>query len=185
MTISAHKIDLIIGSITAIMSYIFGDFWGLFVFFFFLNVADYITGVIKARYTRTENSIKGARGIAKKVGYWIVLAIAFFIPSVFVTIGERVGLNLSFFEAIGWFTLATYIINEIRSILENLIMLEVPIPKVLTKGLEVLDKIIDKEGNKVVNKEHPEPADVAEDESKSDDDNDDSGESGTKELDTK
>lgn len=55
-------------------------------------------------------------------------------------------------KMVGWFTLATFIINEIRSILENLVILGVDVPSFLINGLEVASsvtsqKTYDKENN--------------------------------------
>ena len=44
---------------------------------------------------------------------------------------------------LGWLTLATFIINEIRSILENLVLIGVVVPKFLIHGLEVAAKKIE------------------------------------------
>ena len=46
---------------------------------------------------------------------------------------------------LGWFVLASLAINEIRSILENLVEAGFNVPNVLINGLEVADKIINKE----------------------------------------
>ena len=132
-----QKINLVWGGIVTVLSAIFGDFWFLFLAFLLLNVADYVTGILKARLTKTENSNKGLHGIIKKVGYWVVIAIAFFIALCFEEMGGLLGVNLAFVELLGWFTLATFIINEIRSILENLVKLGVDVPQFLIKGLEV------------------------------------------------
>lgn len=105
--------------------------------FMVLNVVDYATGIIKAKYTNTENSNKGLKGILKKLGYWIVICIAFFIATAFGTFGEQIGIDLGFTAFIGWFVLGTFIINEIRSVIENLIMIGVEVPVWLIKGLEV------------------------------------------------
>ena len=121
---------------------VFGTFWFLFAAFLAANFVDYITGWMKARYTKTENSNKGLKGIIKKVGYWIVIAIAFFISYGFTEFGEIIGINLGFTALIGWFVLGTFTINEIRSILENLVLIGVEVPIFLIKGLEVAnDKI--------------------------------------------
>ena len=55
--------------------------------------------------------------------------------------------------AIGWFILAHCIINEFRSILENMVELDKGylVPKWLIKGLEATHKIMDKKVNTVVN----------------------------------
>ena len=63
--------------------------------------------------------------------------------SCFTGMGEMVGINLSFVQLFGWFTLATYLINEIRSILENLVEMEVKVPSFLIKGLDISQKLLD------------------------------------------
>ena len=137
-----NKINLTGGVLIAAMSMIFGEFWYLFAAFAAANVADYITGILKARIAHKENSSDGVKGIAKKVCYWLVIAIAFFLSVAFRDMGKMIGLDLGFTEFIGWFTLCTFIINELRSILENVIELGVDVPEWLIKGLEVADKKI-------------------------------------------
>ena len=51
-----NKINLIMGAIAALLSYIFGEHWILFAFFLLLNIGDYITRWIAARLIGTENS---------------------------------------------------------------------------------------------------------------------------------
>lgn len=139
-----NKINLIIGAITAILSYILGEHWILFVFFLLLNFGDYITRWIAARLTGTENSKAGWFGILKKLGYWIMIALGFGMSVIFIEIGNVIGIDLEVTTFIGWFVLATLIINEIRSILENLVeAYGDKVPKILVKGLEVANKAID------------------------------------------
>ena len=121
-----------------------GDFWFLFAAFLALNIIDYISGTLKARFTKTESSNKGFKGICKKVGYWVIIGVAFFIPMCFIHIGGGLGINLNFVTFAGWFTLATFIINEIRSVFENLAEIGCDIPSFLTKGLEVIAEKIEK-----------------------------------------
>ena len=142
-----HKVNLIGGATVAVLSAVFGQFWYLFCAFLVLNVVDYVTGILKARFTGSENSNRGWKGIVKKVGYWVCIAIGFFIAVCFTEMGKLIGIDLAFTEAFGWFTLATFIINEIRSILENLVILGVDVPEFLTKGLEIAKRITE-EGEK-------------------------------------
>ena len=132
-----HKVNLIGGALVALLSGIFGEFWYLFCAFLVLNVVDYISGILKARLTKTENSMKGWQGIVKKVGYWVCIAIGFFIAVCFTEMGKLIGIDLAFTEVFGWFTLATFIINEIRSVLENLVVMGVDVPSFMTRGLEI------------------------------------------------
>ena len=55
----------------------------------------------------------------------------------FEEMGKTIGLDLAFTRLLGWFTLATFIINEIRSILENLVCIGVDVPSFLISGLEI------------------------------------------------
>lgn len=138
-----NKINLIIGAITALLSYIFGEHWILFMFFLLLNFGDYLTRWMAARLTGTENSKAGWVGILKKLGYWVMIALGFGMSIIFIEIGNTIGLNLEITTFIGWFVLATLIINEIRSILENLVEAGYKVPVILIKGLEVANKAID------------------------------------------
>ena len=142
-----NKMNLLWGGCTVLLSSVFGDHWYLFGAFLLLNIADYITGILKAKCFGVENSCEGLKGIIKKLGYWICIAIAFFVSVGFYEVGTVIGVDLAFTQLFGWFTLATFIINEIRSILENLVVMGVEVPEFLTKGLEIAKKITE-EGNK-------------------------------------
>ena len=52
----------------------------------------------------------------------------------------------------GWFTLACLIINESRSIIENLIEIGIDVPIFLKKGLETYENIINSTIEKLNNK---------------------------------
>ena len=142
-----NKINLLLGRCTVLLSGVFGDHWYLFAAFLILNIVDYITGILKAKYFGVENSCEGLKGIIKKLGYWVCIAIGFFLSVGFVEVGTIIGVDLGFTQLFGWFTLATFIINEIRSILENLILMEVEIPSFIVKGLEVASNKLKGDGD--------------------------------------
>ncbi len=136
------KVNLAWAAVITVLTAVFGVHWYLFAGFLALNVLDYGTGIWKAKKTNTENSSKGAEGAKKKVSYWITIAISFFIAYVFKDLGKEIGVDLGFSDLIGWFVLATFIINEIRSVLENIVEAGGYVPAWLIKGLEVAnDKI--------------------------------------------
>lgn len=139
-----NKINLIAGGIAALLSYLLGEHWILFVFFLALNLGDFLTRWIAARITGTENSKAGWIGILKKIGYWVMVALGFGMSIIFIEIGAVIGVDLHVTTYLGWFVLATLIINEIRSILENLVEAYGDrVPTILVKGLEVANKSID------------------------------------------
>lgn len=140
-----NKLDIIIGICMAFLAYIFGEHYILFVGFMALNVVDYITGCMKARMNNKINSEKGLYGILKKFGYWIIIGVSFLMAVLFNSIGASLGINLGISIMIGYATLATLIINELRSIIENLVGCGYKVPKILTKGLEAANKILEGE----------------------------------------
>lgn len=138
------KVNMIYGAIATIGAAIFGKYWYLFAGFLLMNVGDYFTGWVKAKYfAKNESSAIGAKGIFKKVWYWVVIGIAFFVSFCFVGMGELIGTDLSFVQFFGWFTLATYLVNEIRSVLENLVEMNVKVPVFLVTGLDITQKLLD------------------------------------------
>lgn len=143
ITPMTDKINLFLGVFVAFLGYIFGKNWILFIGFLGLNIFDFISRWIAAYLTHTESSEKGLKGIVKKVGYWLLIALSFGLGLLFVYMGNSIGVNLSFATSIGWFVLATLSINEVRSILENLVDAGYHIPKILISGLEVASKAID------------------------------------------
>jgi phage-related holin len=139
-----NKINLIVGAITALLSYLLGQHWILFVFFLALNIGDFLTRWIAARITGTENSKAGWIGVLKKIGYWVMIALGFGMSVIFIEIGAVIGVDLHVTAYLGWFVLATLTINEIRSILENLVdAYGDKVPAILVKGLQIANKSID------------------------------------------
>ena len=137
------KVNMIYGVIATVGVAIFGKYWFLFAGFLLMNIIDYVTGWCKAKfYNKNESSAIGAKGVLKKVWYWLVIGIAFFISFCFIDMGQLLGIDLSFVQLFGWFTLASYLVNEIRSILENLVEMKVNVPAFLVKGLAITEKLM-------------------------------------------
>lgn len=142
------KVNVVGALITTFLAAVFGKYWFLFAGLLGLNIIDWFTGWAKSRRTHRESSKTGAIGAMKKVGYWIVIGAAFFISTSFIRMGEIIGVNLTFVQMFGWFTLASYLINEIRSILENLVEMNIWVPAFLIAGLDVTQKLLDAETKK-------------------------------------
>lgn len=146
MKVFADSYNLFTGAVIAIMTAVFGIYWYIFAAYLALNVFDWLTGWYKSRKLKKESSSVGLKGIIKKLGYWVIIAVAFIVSSVFVNLGKDIlGVNLDFLAMIGWFTLACLMVNEVRSILENLVESGYNVPSVLINGLEIADKMINKE----------------------------------------
>ena len=92
-------------------------------------VLDYISGVIKA-YTLKELSSKvGFKGILKKIGILVIVILGVLLDKIAGETGAIRTLVIYYFVA-----------NEGLSIIENLSLAGVPIPKRLKKALKELKK---------------------------------------------
>ncbi len=149
-TAFADKANLIGATVVAALGGVLGAHWQVFVLFLALNVVDFYYGRLKAKKTNTLSSAKGADGIRKKVSYWVVIALAFGVSAVLVDFGEVIGAPLSFLQLIGWFTLGVYILNELTSIVENLVVLGYDVPEFFVRGLNAARDAVDAAGNKVL-----------------------------------
>lgn len=97
-----------------------------------LMVLDYITGLCKAIVNKEINSIIGAKGIIKKVGYLVIVAVSVLLDEIVGNTGAIRNLVVYFFVA-----------NEGISILENWGKMGLPLPK---KIIEVLEQIKSENG---------------------------------------
>lgn len=122
-----NLINFITGTLATTLVYFLGG-WdiaiqSLLVFI----VIDYATGICKAIYNKKLNSSVGAKGIIKKVGYLLIVAISVILDKIAGNTGAIRTLVIYFFVA-----------NEGLSIIENWGGMGLPLPKKLTKTLEQL-----------------------------------------------
>lgn len=96
------------------------------------NVTDYITGILASKYRDEQvNSYKGIRGIYKKVGMWILIFVGWMMDMLINYTVQYVGLAISLPYIVATVVAVWLICNEIISILENLIDMDVDIPPFL------------------------------------------------------
>lgn len=138
--------NVCVGAVVTLLTAVFGVFWYIFAAYLVLNVLDWLTGWYKSRKNKQESSAVGLKGIVKKLGYWVIIAVAFLISGVFVNMGnDLLHIDLSFLTMVGWFTLACLMVNEVRSIIENLVECGYNVPQVLISGLAITEKLLNKE----------------------------------------
>jgi toxin secretion/phage lysis holin len=92
-----------------------------------LAVVDYLSGFVAAALAGRLSSAIGYRGIAKKVGLFVVVAMAAWIDR---ALGEGHAIREA---ATFW-----YCANEVLSVIENLGRIGVPIPPVVVKAIQIL-----------------------------------------------
>lgn len=149
---NANKIvnayNLTVGAVVTLLTGLFGVFWYIFAAYLLLNVFDWLTGWYKSRRLKKESSKVGLKGIVKKLGYWVIVAVAFLMSSVFVKMGhDLLNVDLSFLTLLGWFTLACLMVNEVRSIIENLVECGYNVPNILISGLAVTERLLNKDSD--------------------------------------
>lgn len=123
----------IISGISTCLIYLFGGFDVALSCLVIAIALDYISGIIKAFYTKQLSSKIGFKGLLKKIGILILVMVAVLVDRVAGNTGAVRTLVIYYFVA-----------NEGLSIIENLSETNIPIPAVLKSAL----KAIKKEGNK-------------------------------------
>ena len=96
------------GVICGVTAKIFGAWDGALWALVVIMALDYVTGIIKAVYTKTVSSETGYKGILKKIVILVVVALA-------NTVTNLTGGNMAVREVVIMF----YIANEGISVLEN------------------------------------------------------------------
>lgn len=116
-----------IAGLGTFLTFIFGD-WDVALQCLVIAVAlDYISGVIKAFVNKELSSKIGVKGLLKKVGVFVIVALAVLIDKITGESGAVRTLVIYYFVA-----------NEGLSIVENLGEAGLPIPDVIKKALKSL-----------------------------------------------
>lgn len=150
MNEKALHVDFFINTITEF----FNTFWFMFLFLLILNVLDVITGEIKAKYLKIESSRIATKGFYKKVFLWVLITITLGLSLMFIQIGEIFQAKIGFMAWLGRLAVIHAIINEFRSIVENIVACDKGniVPNWLKKGLEVTQRTIDGKSQNFFNK---------------------------------
>lgn len=101
-------------------------------------IIDYTSGMLKAWLTSTLSSRIGIQGIVKKVCYLLIVAVAAVVDWLIQCVLSQIGIHIDVNMYIGLIVTVWLIINELISILENLAVIGVPLPNLLTKIIKKL-----------------------------------------------
>lgn len=103
------------------------------------NVIDYATG-IAASVCRKEavSSYRGIRGIIKKIGMWLLVAVGAIMDILAAYAAEQAGISMPFGFAAASLAAVWLICNELLSVLENIAQIGVQLPPFLEKMVSYL-----------------------------------------------
>ena len=128
----------ILTSFLAAISMRLGALNGLLGTFFAAIILDYLTGIIAAAYHKELSSRIGLRGIMKKLGSCVAVAVALLADDVASASSIQLGTGFSTQGAIACIVTIWLILNELISMLENLAKMRVPLPAFLLAAVKLL-----------------------------------------------
>lgn len=116
----------LIGGLIGVLVYVLGGIDMLLESLIWLSVCDFILGLLCGMATENLSSKKTYKGLAKKVGIYVLIAASNFA-------GKALGID----ELRGIF-IGAFVVNELVSIVENAAILGFPVPKKVKAVLKTL-----------------------------------------------
>lgn len=126
-------VNFISGTLLATIVYFLGGWDMALEILLVMIFLDYITGVFKAIFNKKLNSEVGIKGIIKKVGYLIIVAVSVMLDRIIGDTGAIRNVVIFFFVA-----------NEGISLVENWVAMGLPMPQIIVDTLEQIKQKGDK-----------------------------------------
>lgn len=96
------------------------------------NIIDYITGLYAVKYRADQiSSYKSIRGITKKVCQWLLIVVGAWVDILINYAMECAGIEITIPFIVGTVVAVWLVVNEMISILENMIDIGVAMPPFL------------------------------------------------------
>ena len=124
------------------------DFLGILAIPVFImvgcNIIDYITGLIASKYRQEQiNSYKGMRGIVKKVCMWLLVIVGAMLDVLIKYATQTMGFNIQVPFIVATLVAVWIVVNEIISILENIVDIGIELPPFLMPVVRRIKKEIE------------------------------------------
>lgn|SRR5574344_1502020 len=110
-----------------------------------IMICDYVSGMVKAYMTSQLSSKIGIKGIIKKLCYMITVVVAMSVDYILSLGLSTININISNNMTVAMIVTIWLILNEMISILENLAVIGVPLPKFLKTIVKKLKITVDNE----------------------------------------
>ncbi|MEG1896517.1 MAG: phage holin family protein [Oscillospiraceae bacterium] len=103
------------------------------------NITDYVTGVMASHYRGEEiKSYIGVRGIAKKIGLWVLVLVGYGLDIMIAFATENMGVSIPLKCLVSLAVVLWIICNEFISIIENLADIGTQTPTFLIELIKFL-----------------------------------------------
>ncbi len=147
---------VVIAIISALMSWL-----GILAVPMFLlvgcNLIDYVTGLLAVPYrTESVSSYKGIRGIIKKVCMWLLVLVGAWIDILINYAIECAGIDFALPFVVATVVAIWLVVNEIISILENILDIGVQMPPFLLPVVKYIRKQVEDKAGLADEKENRE-----------------------------
>lgn len=111
------------------------------------NMIDYITGLMAYKYREEQiSSYKGMRGIIKKVCMWLLVVVGAMVDALIRYAISTMGLSIQIPFIVATLVAVWIVVNEIISILENIIDIGVELPPFLLPIVKRIKKEVEEVG---------------------------------------
>lgn len=121
------------------------------------NILDYVTGLLAAPYRKEEvKSYKSIRGITKKVCMWLLVIVGAWIDTLIQYTVNTTGIELRIPYVVATLVAVWLVVNEIISILENMIDIGVKMPPFLLPIIKYIKKQVENRAEESVEDEKSE-----------------------------
>lgn len=108
------------------------------------NLIDYATGLCAAKYRNDSiSSYKGIRGIIKKVCMWLLVVVGSWIDILVQYAIDAAGIEFTFPFVVATVVAVWLVVNEVISILENMIDIGVEMPPFLLPLVKNIKKAVE------------------------------------------
>lgn len=134
-------------TIAAYLSSKLGILSPIIVMLIIVLIIDYLTGMLSAFQSNVLNSKTGLWGIVKKLLYGVAVAVGMIVDWTIINVAEVVNINMRMTTFFGLLVAIWLIINELISILENLMKLDVPLPSFLIKVVSSFKMVVENSGD--------------------------------------
>lgn len=105
------------------------------------NLLDYVTGLMAAAYRAEDiNSYKSIRGITKKVCQWLLVVVGWIVDVIIQYAVNVAGVTLNVPFIVATVVAVWLVVNELISILENIIDIGAKIPPFLLPVVKYIKK---------------------------------------------